>query len=45
MEDFPSYLEKELLKKFSMGLQGLKDRFQTLMTLFKDIMQYTLEIN
>jgi hypothetical protein len=47
IEDFPRYLEKELTLKFATvgGLQGLNDRFQALMTLFKDIMQETIEIN
>lgn len=27
MEEFPSYLEAQLLLRYSDGLQGLKDRF------------------
>lgn len=45
LEDFPAYLEKELLLKFSAGLRGLTDRFQSLMSLFKEILHDTLEIN
>ena len=44
MEEFPGYLESQLLLRYSGGLQGLKDRFQTLMTIFKDILQHTLEV-
>jgi len=32
------------LSKFHTGLQGLKDRFHSLMTLFKDILKDTLDI-
>jgi hypothetical protein len=45
MESSPQFLESELMRKFGSGLQGLKDRFQTLMTHLKDILQYTIEIN
>ena len=45
IEDFNSFLEKQLMLKYSAGIEGLKDRFQTLMVIFKDIMQFTQDIN
>ncbi|CDW78932.1 UNKNOWN [Stylonychia lemnae] len=44
LEDFATFLEKELNNKYAQGLEGLRDRFQTLMVIFKDIMTYTQEI-
>lgn len=45
LEDFNKFLERELVQKYDQGLEGLKDRFQTLMIIFKDIMSYTYDIN
>lgn len=45
LEDFPSYLEKQLLAKFHTGLQGLKDRFQSLMNTFTDLLKDSLDIH
>ena len=45
MDEFTQYLDKQMLYKFDDGLRGLKDRFQTLMTIFKDIMTYTADIS
>jgi hypothetical protein len=44
LEEFPTYLEKQLLSKFHTGLQGLKDRFHSLMSTFKDLLKDSLDI-
>ena len=45
IEDFCEFIEKELSKKYEKGMSGLKDRFQTLIVIFKDIMSFTIELN
>ena len=37
LEDFNEFLIKELTEKYDSGLSGLRDRFQTLMTIFKEL--------
>ncbi len=44
IEEFNEFLVKELMSKYESGLEGLRGRFQTLMTIFKDLMQLTLQI-
>ena len=44
IEEFIPFFEKEIFNKYNEGLGGLRDRFQSLMIILKDIMGFTSDI-